>query len=52
MLATFPAAGLSINEHERKWPIRFGRDGFVAIYRIEQERVVIGRIHHSRQDRD
>ena len=51
-LARFPAAGLSINESERKWPIRFGRDGFVAVYRIEPERVVIARIHHSRQDRD
>jgi len=50
-LAEFPAAGHAISDEERKWPLRFGRDGFVAIYRIEQDRVVIGRIHHSRQDR-
>ena len=50
-LSLFPAAGARISASERKWPIRFGRDGFVAIYRIDRRRVVIGRIHHSRQDR-
>ena len=50
-LTLFPAAGAQINESERKWPIRFGRDGFVAVYRIEPDRIVIGRIFHSRQDR-
>lgn len=50
-LALFPAAGRVINDTERKWPIPFGRDGFVAVYRIEPDRVIVGRIFHSRQDR-
>lgn len=50
-LAQFPAAGSVTETGEREWPIRFGRDGFVAVYRIEPDRVVIGRIFHSRQDR-
>ena len=50
-LATFPLAGRVLANDERKWPIPFGRDGFVAIYRVEPDRVVIARIYHSRQDR-
>lgn len=50
-LAVFPSVGRAINPEERQWPIRFGRDGFIVIYRIEADRVVIGRIFHSRQDR-
>ena len=52
MLAVFPSAGRAINPEERKWVIPFGRDGFIAIYRLEPDRVVIGRIFHGRQDRD
>lgn len=52
MLAVFPSAGRSINPDERKLVIPFGRDGFIAIYKIEPDRVVIGGIFHSRQDRD
>lgn len=51
MLTVFPSAGRSINSDERKLVIPFGRDGFIAIYKIEPDRVVIGRIFHSRQDR-
>jgi len=51
-LAVFPEAGRSINTAERKWAIPFGRDGFVVVYKIEADRVVIGRIFHSRQSRD
>lgn len=51
MLTVFPLAGRSINPAERKFVIPFGRDGFVAIYKIEGDRVVIGRIFHCRQDR-
>jgi plasmid stabilization system protein ParE len=50
-LEAFPTAGRAINAVERKWPIPFGRDGFVAVYRIETDRVVIARLFHSRQDR-
>lgn len=51
MLAVFPSAGRAIKSDERKWVIPFGRDGFIVIYKIEADRVVIGRIFHSRQDR-
>ncbi len=51
MLTVFPSAGRSLNPEEPKLVIPFGRDGFVAIYKIEPDRVVIGRIFHSRQDR-
>jgi toxin ParE1/3/4 len=50
-LAEFPLAGRAVNNLERHWPIRYGRDGFVAVYRVEPDRVVIGRLFHSRQDR-
>ncbi len=50
-LAVFPEAGRSVNRAERKWVIPFGRDGFVVIYRVEADRLVIGRIFHARQDR-
>lgn len=50
-LEAFPAAGRAIGVEDRKWPIPFGRDGFVAICRIEIDRVVMGRIFHCRQDR-
>jgi plasmid stabilization system protein ParE len=51
MLAEFPTAGRAINPEERQWVIPFGRDGFIAIYRIDPDRLVIGRILHCRQDR-
>ncbi len=51
-LAVFPEAGRSITTAERKWVVPFGRNGFVVIYRIEADRLVIGRIFHSRQSRD
>ena len=51
MLAVFPSIGRAINRQERELTIPFGRDGFIAIYRVEAGRVVIGRIFHSRQDR-
>jgi len=51
-LAVFPDAGRAINPSERKWVMPFGRDGFVVIYRVDTDRVVIGRIFHSRQNRD
>ena len=50
-LAPFPSAGRAISPRDRKWMIPFGRDGFTVIYRIEPDRVVVGRIFHSRQDR-
>lgn len=51
LLGQFPHAGYAATEDEREWPIRSGRDGYVAVYRVEKDRVVIGRIFHSRQDR-
>lgn len=50
-LEVYPAAGRAINPKERKWVVPFGRDGFIVIYRIEADRVLVGRIFHGRQDR-
>ncbi|KQW79662.1 type II toxin-antitoxin system RelE/ParE family toxin [Brevundimonas sp. Root1279] len=50
-LAVFPLMGRAINADERVLAIRFGRDGFHVIYKVEADRLVIGRILHSRQDR-
>ncbi len=50
-LARFPVAGVELETGDREWPIPFGRDGYVVVYRIEPERVLIARIFHSRQDR-
>ena len=50
-LAQFPMAGFAVGD-EREWPIWFGRDGFVVVYRVRSDRVEIGRIFHSRQNRD
>lgn len=50
-LEVFPAAGRAINSEERKLVVPFGRDGFIVIYRIEADRLVIGRVLHGRQDR-
>lgn len=36
---------------EREWIIRSGRDGYIAVYRVEANRIVIGRLFHSKQDR-
>ncbi|RYG12366.1 MAG: hypothetical protein EON96_13910 [Caulobacteraceae bacterium] len=43
-LSKYPAAGPAAADGEREWPIRFGRDGFVAVYRIEPDRVVIAHL--------
>ena len=42
-----PAEGLP---HEfREWPIDFGNNGYVALYRQDGERVVILAVRHSRE---
>ena len=50
-LAQFPASGRKTETGEHEWPIRFGRGGFIAVYRIERDRVIVGRIFDMRQDR-
>lgn len=50
-LAQFPFAGRETDAGEREWHIRIGRNALIVVYRIEPDRVVIGRIFDSRQDR-
>ncbi|MDP3403852.1 MAG: type II toxin-antitoxin system RelE/ParE family toxin [Brevundimonas sp.] len=51
LLTQFPHAGGASNMEEREWIIRSGRDGYIAVYRVEANRIVIGRLFHSKQDR-
>jgi plasmid stabilization system protein ParE len=50
-LAQFPFAGRATDTGEREWPIRIGRNALIVVYRIKPDRVVIGRIFDSRQER-
>ena len=51
LLAQFPHSGRDIGDGEREWIIRFGRAGLVAVYRVEGDRVIIGRLFHTSQNR-
>ena len=51
LLAQFPNSGIEVGEGEREWIIRIGRNGLLAVYRIEADRVIIGRLFHTSQDR-
>jgi plasmid stabilization system protein ParE len=51
LLAQFPHSGIDVGEGEREWIIRIGQSGLVAVYRIEADRVIIGRLFHTSQDR-
>ncbi len=50
-IGQFPRAGRAVGPIFRERPIRFGRDGFKARYRIATDRVEIVRLFHGRQDR-
>ena len=50
-LAHFPESGEVIGSGLRKLTIPFGRDGFVAYYRVGDGEVVIRRVFHGRQRR-
>lgn len=52
LLERHPEAGRPVEglPHEfREWPIDFGNNGYVALYRRDGERVVILAIRHSRE---
>lgn len=51
LLSEFPYAGRDVGDGEREWPIRLGRHGLIAVYRIEPDRLVIGRLFHTSEDR-
>ncbi|MDZ4371414.1 MAG: type II toxin-antitoxin system RelE/ParE family toxin [Phenylobacterium sp.] len=50
-LGEFPESGPLIDDQNREVTVRFGRDGFVLRYRLDQEGVVIVRLYHGRQAR-
>lgn len=50
-IAEYPLAGRALETGEREWPIRIGRNAVIVVYRIEPDRVVIGRLFDSRQER-
>ena len=51
LLAEFPGVGRAVGGGRRQWPVRFGRDGFVILYREGETEVVIARVFHGRPDR-
>ena len=51
-LGAYPRMGRPIDdlpEHFREWPIGFGNSGYVARYRIEEDRVVILGVRHQKE---
>lgn len=51
LLEQFPQSGIDTGNGEREWIIRFGQAGVVAAYKIDRDRVIIGRLIHTRQER-
>lgn len=50
-LSDFPHSGRLVEDDERELVIEFGRDGFVALYRVEADWIVILRVFHGRRQR-
>jgi plasmid stabilization system protein ParE len=51
-LAIFPDRGRNSGiENHRELIVRYGRDGYVVLYRVEQRRVIVARIFHGLEDR-
>ncbi len=48
MLGTYPRMGRLVDEF-REWLIDFGDSGYVARYRVEDDRVTISAIRHQRE---
>ena len=48
-LSEFPNRGPIASGANRQLPIEFGRDGYVAVYRVDPDAVVILRIFHARE---
>lgn len=52
MLATYPLMGRMVDDlpqHYREWLIDFGDSGYVARYRVDDDRVVILAVRHQRE---
>jgi addiction module RelE/StbE family toxin len=52
ILAHQPESGRPVEEFPpsyREWPISFGSSGYVALYRIEDEKVTILAVRHQRE---
>ena len=52
LLARHPRAGRPVEaplDDLREWPMRFGSGGYVALYRLDGEDVVILAVRHSRE---
>lgn len=49
-LADYPASGRFFAEDYREWPIPFGNHGYLVLYRIEADLVVIVAIRHQREN--
>ena len=50
-LLDFPASAPEVEDGKRELFVDFGRDGFVVLYRFDQETVFVERVYHGLQDR-
>lgn len=50
-LPRFPHLGRPVLDGQRVLSIPFGRSGYVALYRIDTDAILIARIFHAREDR-
>lgn len=48
-LTEFPAGGRFFNDEYREWPVPFGKQGYLILYRIEPDVVVIVAVKHQRE---
>ncbi len=51
-LSTLPLRHGAEEDGLRTLNIRFGRSGYVACYRVDEDTVVVARVFHMREDRD
>lgn len=50
-LARMPARARRVSDDLHELDIHFGKSGYVVQFRVDQDTVVVARIHHMREDR-
>ncbi|MCQ9326930.1 type II toxin-antitoxin system RelE/ParE family toxin [Neisseria dentiae] len=50
-LAVFPAQGRYFDDVYREWPVPFGSRGYLVLYRIEHDTVIIVSVRHQLEER-
>lgn len=50
-LMPYKGTALVSKPNVRKWPVEFGKSGYVIHYVVTDDAVVISKVYHGRQDR-